>query len=135
MAKASTSSVGELDGVIEQLRNNTRRCRADVDALLRVNEETGALADDAGKAIHTANGTLKQAEQQMQQLSTLMSKGSAEVDAARLLPKLVDLVHDSMLQTASAAEAMDHRRMSMEMNALQKRVEDAGVCHDLCFDL
>ena len=56
-----------------------------------------------------------------------MSKGSAEVDAARLLPKLVDLVHDSMLQTATASEAMDHRRMTQEMSVLNKRVEEAGA--------
>ena len=61
------------------------------------------------------------------QLSALMSKGSAEVDAARLLPKLVDLVHDSMLQTATASEAMDHRRMTQEMTVLNKRVEEAGA--------
>ena len=68
VAKAATLCVGELDGVIEQLRNNARRCRADVDGLLRANEETGGSADDASRAIATANNTLNQAEQQLQQV-------------------------------------------------------------------
>lgn len=69
MAKASATSVSELDAAIEQLRNNTRRCKSDVDALHRANEETGSVADDAaGKALATAAGTLGQAEQIMQQV-------------------------------------------------------------------
>jgi hypothetical protein len=69
VAKASATSVSELDAAIEQLRNNTRRCKSDVDALHRANEETGSVADDAaGKALATAAGTLGQAEQIMQQV-------------------------------------------------------------------
>ena len=57
-----------------------------------------------------------------------MAKGSSEVDAARLLPKLADLVHDSMQQTAAASEAMEQRRTSLEMASLATRIQEAGAC-------
>ncbi len=72
---ASAQCVGELDNVIEQLRNHTRRCRSDVDGLLRASEETGSLNDEASRAIATANATLSQAEQQMQQVAHRLSSG------------------------------------------------------------
>jgi hypothetical protein len=56
-----------------------------------------------------------------------MAKGSSEVDAARQLPKLVDLVHDSMQQTAAASEAMEQRRTTLEMAALAARIQEAGT--------
>jgi hypothetical protein len=56
-----------------------------------------------------------------------MGKGSSEVDAARLLPKLVDLVSDSLRNTAAASEAMDARRMGLEMAQLGAKTEEAGA--------
>jgi hypothetical protein len=67
VAKAASLSVSELDGAIEHLRNNARRCKSDVDALHRANEETGSVADDAAaKALATATATLGQADQVLQ---------------------------------------------------------------------